>query len=60
MGLDIPDKQILVYYVDQVENPWPKEDWARMKQKSKEHIKYCMMLYGIQQDNGMYFLHEQP
>ena len=26
----------------------------------REHLKFCMLLYRIQHENGMYFLHEHP
>ena len=43
-------------------------NWKRMKPENRErmiregktHLKFCMMLYQIQIDNGMYFLHEHP
>ena len=43
-------------------------NWNRMKPETKdkmikegrEHLKFCMLLYRIQVDNGMYFLHEHP
>jgi hypothetical protein len=28
--------------------------------KGREHLKICMLLYRIQHENGMYFLHEHP
>jgi hypothetical protein len=28
--------------------------------KGREHLKFCMLLYRIQHENGMYFPHEHP
>ena len=36
------------------------EKKERMIREGKRHVEFCMMLYKIQHDNGMYFLHEHP
>jgi hypothetical protein len=36
------------------------EKVKRMKKEGMDHLKFCMMLYRIQVENGMYFLHEHP
>ena len=43
-------------------------NWKRMKperrdamiKEGKAHLQFCMMLYRIQAENGLYFLHERP
>ena len=43
-------------------------NWSRMspekrdamKREGLNHLKFCMMLYKIQMESGMYFLHEHP
>ena len=37
----------------------PKK-WDRMISEGKTHLRWCMALYQMQMDNGMYFLHEHP
>ena len=37
-----------------------KDQYWKMQQDAREHLKFCMALYQIQIDNGMYFLHEHP
>ena len=31
-----------------------------MRKEGRAHLKFCMMLYRIQAENGLYFLHEHP
>ena len=36
------------------------EKKEHMMKEGRTHLKFCMMLYKIQIENGMYFLHEHP
>ena len=37
-----------------------KERKEEIVNAGREHLKFCMLLYRIQHENGMYFLHEHP
>ena len=37
-----------------------KDQYWKMQEDAREHLRFCMTLYQIQMDNGMYFLHEHP
>ena len=37
-----------------------KERRDEIVNAGREHLKFCMLLYRIQHENGMYFLHEHP
>ncbi|MCP2505128.1 MAG: hypothetical protein NLN65_07530, partial [Candidatus Poseidoniaceae archaeon] len=32
----------------------------KMMREGKQHLEFCMLLYQLQHENGMYFLHEHP
>ena len=37
-----------------------KEEVDKVLEYGKKHLEFCMELYRIQLDNGLYFLHEHP
>ena len=41
-------------------NKMSKEKREGIINAGREHLKFCMLLYRIQHENGMYFLHEHP